>query len=57
MYSQRKCIERNIGLAMIKMYLLGCLINPVIDLTDFKIFFITIIFKLSKILFYHINLF
>ena len=37
------------------MYLPGCLINPVKDLTDFKIFFIIIIFKLSKILFYHIN--
>ena len=55
MYSWRKCVEKNIDLAIIKIYLSSYLINPVVDLTNFKIFFMIIIFKLSKILFCHIN--
>ena len=55
MYCWQKCVKENISLTTIKMYLPGYLINFVKDLTDFKNFFITIIFKLSKILFYYIN--
>ncbi len=55
MYSWQKCIKGNIGLVIIKMYLPDCLINLIIDLTNFRILFIIIIYKLFKMVFCYIN--